>query len=87
MTKTKRLITTLTLIFILQKLLGISTWPWVWVICPVWGYWVGCCVIDIYRAVDKYCKDDTGLNLKKWLKRKPEEEIKGYELEGIARRD
>lgn len=27
----------LTLIFIVLKLLGIISWPWVWVLCPVWA--------------------------------------------------
>ena len=29
-------VTTLTLILIVLKALGLIAWPWVWVLCPVW---------------------------------------------------
>ena len=29
-------VTTLTLILIVLKVLGLIAWPWVWVVCPVW---------------------------------------------------
>ena len=28
----------LTIIFTLAKLMGIITWPWIWVFCPLW-FW------------------------------------------------
>ncbi len=30
------IVTTLTLIFLVLKLLKIIDWPWIWVFCPVW---------------------------------------------------
>ena len=29
-------VTTLTLIFIVLKALGLIAWSWVWVLCPIW---------------------------------------------------
>jgi hypothetical protein len=26
----------LTIIFVLSKLMGIISWPWIWVVCPLW---------------------------------------------------
>lgn len=47
----------LTLIFVVLKLVGTITWPWVWVLSPIWismGLWiVGLVVVILIVAIQK----------------------------------
>lgn len=49
----------LTIVFITLKLLGKITWPWIWVICPLWIPFaiiliVGFCMIIFYSIISQY---------------------------------
>ena len=48
--------TALTIIFVVFKLVGVITWPWLWVLLPiliVWGFWGLIILIDIIAAAFK----------------------------------
>ena len=37
----------LTIIFVVCKILGKITWPWIWVLCPIWISWIISIVIFV----------------------------------------
>jgi len=41
----------ITLLFIICKLVGFITWPWVWVLLPVWIYCLLCGVMLIMALI------------------------------------
>ena len=44
-------LTGLFLIFLILKLTGIITWPWVWVLAPLWIPWVLALSIIILKKI------------------------------------
>lgn len=45
----------LTIVFIVLKLLGKINWPWIWVLCPLWGSVVlSLLIIIIFTAI--FCR-------------------------------
>ena len=43
----------LCLVFIVLKLLGVISWSWVWVLCPIWIPTIFIIIIAIIAAISK----------------------------------
>lgn len=39
--------------FIVLRLCNVITWPWVWVLCPIWGPWVVAFFIVLWLQIRK----------------------------------
>jgi hypothetical protein len=42
------------IVFIVLKLCGVITWPWLWVLCPLWiglAIWLGILLIGVLAVV------------------------------------
>ena len=37
--------------FIVLRLCNVISWPWVWVLCPIWGAWVVSFFVAVWVAI------------------------------------
>ena len=44
--------------FIVLRLCKVILWPWVWVLCPIWGPWVIAFFVAVWVAIRREEKHD-----------------------------